>query len=75
MDRTSLGIIGPVNQAFDAGVYRRPRAHRARFNCSKQLAVSQTMVTDVCTGFAQGDDFAAKDDDGADGDLPASSAR
>jgi hypothetical protein len=32
-------------------------AHRARFNCSKQIAAGQAMVTQVCTGFAQGYNF------------------
>src|SRR5208337_1530467 len=31
--------------------------HGARLNCSKQFAVFQAMVTDGCTGFAQGDDL------------------
>ena len=32
-------------------------AHGARLNCSKQFAVPQAMVTEVCTGFAQGHDL------------------
>jgi len=30
-------------------------AHRARFNCNKQVALFQTMVTNGCSGFAQRD--------------------
>jgi hypothetical protein len=32
-------------------------AHGARFNCNKQLTVSQTVITNGCTGFAESDDF------------------
>jgi hypothetical protein len=38
-------------------MYQRSGTHRARLNCSKQLAVSETMVTNDGTGFAQGDDL------------------
>src|ERR1700722_20583344 len=36
---------------------RCPRTHGARFNCSKQIAVDQAVITDVSSGFAQCDDF------------------
>lgn len=52
-----FGIIGAVNQALDASMYHCARAHRARFNCNKQNAVSQAMVTNGCTGLAKGDDL------------------
>ena len=32
-------------------------AHRARFNCSKQVALFQAVVTNGCTGLAQGNDL------------------
>jgi hypothetical protein len=35
----------------------RSRAHRARFNCSKQLAVDEPVVTDVSSRLAQRHDF------------------
>jgi hypothetical protein len=54
---TRLGIVGAVDQALDPGVHQRTGAHRARFNCSKQVAVLQAMVTDGYTGFAEGYDF------------------
>src|SRR5215469_2671562 len=38
-------------------MYQRSGTHRARLNCSKQLAVSEAMVTNDGTGFAQCDDL------------------
>src|SRR5579864_9356381 len=32
-------------------------AHGTRFNCNKQLTVSQTVITNGCTGFAKSDHF------------------
>ena len=55
--RSGFRIVGAVDQALDARVHQCSGAHRARFNCSKQLALLQTMVTDGCTGLAQSDDF------------------
>jgi len=49
----SLGIIRAIDQSLDPCVHQRSGAHRARLNCSKQLAVAQAMVTNDCTGFAQ----------------------
>jgi len=49
-----FGVVRAVNQAPNAGVNQRARAHRARLNCSKQIAVSQAMVADRGTRFAQG---------------------
>lgn len=57
MDGACFGIVGAVHQAADAGMNQRARAHGARLNCSKQLAVAQTVVTDVDTGVTQGDDL------------------
>src|SRR5579871_6721592 len=54
---TRLGVIGAVDQPSQARMHQSAGAHRTRFNCSKQLTVSKTMVTDVCPGFAQGDDL------------------
>src|SRR6266567_7290866 len=55
MHRPGLRVIRAIYQAPDAGMHQRAGAHRARFNCNKQVAVFQTMVTDGCTGLAQGD--------------------
>jgi len=57
MYRARLWIIRAVDQTFDAGVHYGTGAHGARFNCNKQLTVSQTVVTNGCTGFAEGDDL------------------
>src|SRR5690242_17045380 len=57
MHGSGFRIVGSINQKFDAGMYHGAGAHGARFNCSKQLTVSQTVVTQGCTGLAQGDDL------------------
>ena len=44
--RPRLRIIRAVDQSPDARMNQRSRAHRARLNCSKQVAVPQTMVAD-----------------------------
>src|ERR1041385_92256 len=56
-DGSSFGVIGAVNQAFKPGVDQRACAHRARFNCSKQLAAFQAMVAESGTSFTQRDDL------------------
>jgi hypothetical protein len=55
--RACFGVIRTVNQTFKAGMHQCPGAHCARFNCSKELAVAQAMVTDVSSSLAQGDDL------------------
>lgn len=57
MDCSGLGVVRAVYEAADAGVNERARTHGARLNCSKELAVSETVVTEVLTGFAEGNDF------------------
>src|ERR1035438_1688254 len=57
MNRACFRIRCAINQALDPGMHHRTCAHRARFNCNKQVAAGQTMVTDGCTGLAQGDDL------------------
>src|SRR5580658_5873930 len=57
MDRTRFGIVRAVDQTLDAGMQQGARTHGARFNCSKQLAVSKTVVAESGTRLAQGDDF------------------
>jgi hypothetical protein len=52
-----LRVIGAVNQALQPGMYQGAGAHRARLNCSKQLAAFQAMVAEGGTGLAQGDDL------------------
>jgi hypothetical protein len=53
-------VIRAIHQAADAGMNQSPGAHRARFNCSKQLAASQAMVAKNGTGSAQGHDFSMR---------------
>src|SRR5580704_6234905 len=48
-----LRIVRAINQALDPGMHQRPRTHWARFNCGKQVAVGQAMVTHGCGSFAQ----------------------
>jgi hypothetical protein len=52
-----LGVIRTVDQTLDPGMNERARAHRARFHGGKQFAVAQTMVAEVRTGIAQGNDL------------------
>src|SRR5258708_1878711 len=56
-DGARLRVVGTVNQAFEAGMDERACTHRARFNCSKQLAVFQAVVAESGTRFAQSDDL------------------
>lgn len=55
--RTSLSVVRSVDNAAEAGLDDRPRAHDAWLNCNKQLALSQTMVPDGGASLAQGDDL------------------
>ena len=50
-------IIRAENQPSNARVHQRTGAHRTRFNCSKQVRASQTMVAYGRSGFSEGDDF------------------
>jgi hypothetical protein len=54
---TRLRIIGTVNQTLDTSVHHRTGAHGARFNCNKQIAVSQAIVINRYTGFAESYDL------------------
>jgi hypothetical protein len=60
MNRPGFGIFRPVNKALDACMHDRAGTHRARFNCNKQLALTQTMVTNGSTGFSQRDNFGVR---------------
>jgi hypothetical protein len=60
MHRARFGIIRAVYQALDPCVHHGSSAHSARFNCNKELAMSQTMVTNGSTGFAQSDDLGVR---------------
>ena len=47
-----FGIVRAVHEAVDPGVHQGSGAHRARFNCSKQVALRETMVTEDCSRLA-----------------------
>ena len=57
MDGSRFGIVRSVNQTTDTGVNQGSRTHGARLNCSKQLAVSKTVVGEILCRLTQGDDF------------------
>src|ERR1035438_1575005 len=60
MNGSRLGIVRTVHQASDAGMNQRSRTHRARFNCSKQFAVAQTVITEVLSRRTQRDDLGVR---------------
>src|SRR5579863_2728125 len=70
---SSFGIVGAIYQASNASVHHRPGAHCTRFNCNKQITVSQAMVTNGCTSFAEGDDLGVSRGIRVD-DIPVPSA-
>ena len=57
MDGSRLGVVRTENQTADTGVNQGSRTHGARLNCSKELAVTQTVVREIQSGLTQGDDF------------------
>ena len=57
MYRTGFRIVGAVDQTLDPRMNDCARAHRTRFNCNKQFAVSEAVVTKGCPGFTQGEEF------------------
>src|SRR5579859_2140745 len=57
MDGSGFRVVGTIDQAVDTSMHHGTGAHGTRFNCSKQLTVSQAVVTQGCTGLAQGDDL------------------
>ena len=57
MHGARLRIIRAINETPDTGMHQRSCAHGARFNCSKELALSKTVVTYGSTGLAQRHDL------------------
>ena len=55
--RPRFGVVRAINQTPNPSMHHRARAHGARFNCNKQVAAFQTMVTHGSTSFPQSDDF------------------
>lgn len=72
-DRAGFRIVRTIDEPFDSSVHHRSGTHRTRFNCNKQLAVSQTVVTKECGSFAQRDDFGVCSRIGV-GDVPIETA-
>ena len=60
MYRARFWVVRAINQAVNAGMHHRSGAHGARFNCNKQVAVFQTMVTNRGTGFAKRHDLGVR---------------
>ena len=56
-DGARFRIIRAIHKAPDAGVHQCARAHCARLNCNKQLALFQAVVTNGSTCFTQGNDL------------------
>ena len=57
MHGARLGVVRTINEAPNPRVDERSGAHRARLNCSKQLAVAQAMIADRGSCLAERDDF------------------
>src|ERR1700722_3133691 len=60
LHRSRFGIVSTVDEALDPGVHQRSGAHRTRFNCSKEIALSQPMVTESRPRFAQRDNLCVR---------------
>jgi hypothetical protein len=73
VDRTCLWVVRAVHQAFQPGVNHGASAHSAWFDCSKQLAVSQTMIAEGGTGFPQSNDLRVRSGIGI-GQVPVPTA-
>jgi len=57
LDRARFEIVRAIYHAFHPRVHQSARAHGTRLNCNKEFAVSETMITQVRSGLAEGDDF------------------
>jgi hypothetical protein len=60
IDGAGFRVVRSVDQAAEAGVNCRSRAHGARLNCNKQFAGAETMITEVLSRFAEGDHFGVR---------------
>jgi len=60
MNGAGFRVVRSVYETRDTGVNCGSRAHRARFNCSKQFAVAKAVITEVSSGLAQGDNFGVR---------------
>jgi len=50
MDGAGFRVVRSVDQAAEAGMNCRSRAHGARLNCNKQFARAETVITEVSSG-------------------------
>jgi hypothetical protein len=57
MHGSGFGVVGSVYQRSDPGVHHGSGAHGAGLNGHKQLAVSQTVIAEGRSSFAQRDYF------------------
>jgi len=57
MDCTRFRIVCTVYQAFNPSMHQCSCAHGTRLNCSKELTVSQAMVTQVRTRLSKSDNL------------------
>jgi hypothetical protein len=53
MHSASFGIVRAIHQALNSGMHHGAGTHGTRFNCNKQFAAFQTVVTNGGAGFAQ----------------------
>jgi hypothetical protein len=60
MHRAGFRIVRTIHQTLNPGMHQRPSAHGARFNCSKEVAAFQAMVTNGSTGLPQRDDLGVR---------------
>jgi hypothetical protein len=56
-DGTSLGVVGTVDEALDAGVGDGSGAHGAGFDGDKEFAIAEAIIAKSFSGFAKGEDF------------------
>jgi hypothetical protein len=57
LNRSSFGIVSPVNQALNSRVNQRARAHRTRLNCSKEVTTSQAVIAKRHSSFTKRENF------------------
>src|SRR5208282_1563817 len=60
MDGPRFRVVRPVHYALYPGMHQGACAHRAWLNCNKELAVFQTVVTQVRAGLPKGDNLSVR---------------
>ena len=56
-DGTGLGVVGTVNEAADARVGYGAGTHGARFDGDVEIAITEAVIAERVSGFAEGDNF------------------